>query len=263
MLIDYDLSSRERAGAKHRSIPLDISNVARGVHWLTPLPRLEHPFRVKPFVIDRADAVVSADGDGDRPLVIDHLGRMIGGDVLGIVVADWLMADCVVVPLTVSDALERYTNWRATAPHIVRTKIGSPYVIAAMNEVAGQYRRVVGWEANGGFLIGNDIVIDGAINHSNETKSLPALPTRDAMLPIVVTLVAATSLGTSLSELVDRLPSRVTASDVVDEIERRMSGEVLKRIGSGLDPEIDSALKTLECGAVVDRDTRDGVRLKF
>ncbi len=45
---------------------------------------------------------------------------------------------------------------------VVRTKVGSPYVIAGME--SDQPRRlwaVVGFEANGGVLLGSDVKIDG------------------------------------------------------------------------------------------------------
>ena len=40
------------------------------------------------------------------------------------------------------------------------TKIGSPYVVAAMNALAHKSNeyKVVGWEANGGFLVGTEFV---------------------------------------------------------------------------------------------------------
>src|SRR5690606_30876721 len=41
------------------------------------------------------DAVVSTDGDGDRPLVIDEIGRQINGDVLGALTARFLGIDIV------------------------------------------------------------------------------------------------------------------------------------------------------------------------
>ena len=62
-----------------------------------------------------------------------------------------------------------------------KTKIGSPHVIKSMEEVrsAGK-NRVVGWEANGGFLTGSSI-------RRNE-RTLEALPTRDAALPLLAAL---------------------------------------------------------------------------
>ena len=72
-----------------------------------------------------------------------------------------------------------------------KTRIGSPYVIAGMEAAARKGRTAVcGWEANGGFLVGSDIHRDG--------KTLRALPTRDAVLPILTTLFAARERRLSL-----------------------------------------------------------------
>jgi phosphomannomutase len=74
----------------------------------------------------------------------------------------------------------------------VKTKIGSPYVVAALDELrAAGGQRIVGWEANGGFLTGSDIALDNS--------ALAALPTRDSTLPILANLFAAASQGISLS----------------------------------------------------------------
>lgn len=54
----------------------------------------------------RLDAVVSTDGDGDRPLVIDEAGRQVNGDVLGILTARRLGAKTVVTPISSTSAIE-------------------------------------------------------------------------------------------------------------------------------------------------------------
>lgn len=56
----------------------------------------------------------------------------------------------------------------------IRTKIGSPSVIAAMQAAGG---RVVGYEANGGFLLG--------FAATGPAGPLPPLRTPDALLPLV------------------------------------------------------------------------------
>lgn len=53
---------------------------------------------------------------------------------------------------------------------------------------------VVGFEANGGFLVGSDAIL--------ESRSLTALPTRNTMLPVLATLAATRVAGTSVVELV-------------------------------------------------------------
>lgn len=160
--------------------------------------------------VGRLDAIVSTDGDSDRPLVLgvglDGRIQFFGGDVVGIVVADFLGADGVAVPITVVDALEAHLRGRTT---IQRTRIGSPWVVAALQALPGQ--RKVGWEANGGFLTGSDLEGAGG-------RRLAALPTRDAVLPIVATLCAARERGLPLGDLFGALPRRFSTSGLLDEV---------------------------------------------
>lgn len=96
---------------------------------------------------ERFDLLVSADGDGDRPLVGDENGRWLRGDVVGILAARYLDADAVVTPVSSNTALEK-SDW---FPAVTRTRIGSPYVIEGMMDaVDAGASRVVGYEANGG-----------------------------------------------------------------------------------------------------------------
>src|SRR5262245_55800126 len=115
-------------------------------------------------------ATVSTDGDSDRPLVTAVLPaaevrpggrrvRFLPGDLIGIVVAEYLRADGASVPISANDAVERHLCERGVV--LEKTKIGSPYVISALDELrrAGTRARIVGWEANGGLVIGSDIAL--------------------------------------------------------------------------------------------------------
>lgn len=148
----------------------------------------------------RLDAIASTDGDADRPLLADHNGNWLRGDVLGVICARALAVDSVVTPVSSNTVVEKCGAFSK----VHRTRIGSPYVISQMDAalVAGE-GVVCGYEANGGFLLASDIV-DGS-------RRLPALPTRDAVLPIVAALVAAKP--GRLADLVSAMPPRVTFSD--------------------------------------------------
>ena len=137
----------------------------------------------------RLDAIISADGDGDRPLVTDERGMPLRGDLLGLVTAKFIGADAAVTPVTSNSGIEAALNRRVT-----RTKVGSPFVIEAMNEaIASGAERVLGFEANGGCLLGSDVEINGAV--------LKALPTRDSFLPVLSVLDMAARQRLPLSEI--------------------------------------------------------------
>ena len=169
------------------------------------------------------DAVVSTDGDSDRPLLlgVDRATgrvRFFPGDLVGMIVAEYLGADAVVVPVSCNDAIDRGPLAAALEP---KTRIGSPYVIAGMETASRKGRSVVcGWEANGGFLVGSDIQRDG--------KVLRALATRDAVLPILAVLFAAREKGQSLIELFDGLPARYTSATLLREFPRARGLKLVK-----------------------------------
>jgi phosphomannomutase len=168
------------------------------------------------------DAVVSTDGDSDRPLILAPEGgrlRFFGGDLLGMVVGTFLGADSVVVPISTNDAIDRGALASATEP---KTKIGSPYVIAGMQRALSKgRRRVCGWEANGGFLTGSDIERNG--------KVLTALPTRDAVLPLLCALFAARTRQITLPELFALLPKRFSRAALIRNFPRPTSMKIIQR----------------------------------
>jgi phosphomannomutase len=161
------------------------------------------------------NAVVSTDGDGDRPWVCDERGQFMRGDVLCTLVAQWLGASTVVTPVSSNTALERSAWFGITE----RTRIGSPYVIEAMQTLAGQGRAgIVGFEANGGFLLQSPL------------RGLSPLPTRDSTLPIVAILALSCQLGLPVSALPAQLPARFTQSGRIQGVPTIDSQALLKRL---------------------------------
>jgi phosphomannomutase len=166
------------------------------------------------------DAIISTDGDGDRPLLVDEHGRFHRGDVLGIVTADFLGAAFAAVPINTTDALDRWVQQSRRAMVVEKTRIGSPYVIAAMQRaIAAGTTGVVAWEANGGFLTGTDFTVNGRL--------LSALATRDAVLPILAALLSAARRGVSMSQLFNELPQRTTCSGLLDDVPQSVSQTIL------------------------------------
>ncbi len=153
------------------------------------------------------DAIVSTDGDGDRPWVCDERGAFLRGDVLGVLAARRLGAQRVATPVSSNTALEKCGSFAK----ILRTRIGSPFVIEAMEALAkDEDVCVVGYEANGGFLTQTAAQVNGV--------SLSPLPTRDSTLPILLALTAAKDSGAPVSALVETLPPRRTSSGSIKGI---------------------------------------------
>jgi phosphomannomutase len=210
------------------------------------------------------DAVVSTDGDSDRPLVlgVDKKNRQVqffGGDLLGMVVAAYLQADAVVVPISCNDGIDRGPLASVVEP---KTRIGSPFVIAGMEAaLAKGKKRVCGWEPNGGFLTGSPISRNGAI--------LPPLLTRDAGLPILGVLFAAEQSGLSLIDLFARLPRRFSRAALLKQFPRATALKIVGRFSPPADAqEIKKDLAQFFTPALgfagIERlDYTDGVRILF
>lgn len=204
------------------------------------------------------DAIVSADGDSDRPLVSDERGEWLRGDVTGILTAEFLGAHSVVTPVSSNTALEAIGAF----PDVWRTRIGSPYVVAAMLAAsAAGSPRVVGYEANGGFLINSEIPL-------GEGRTLGALPTRDAVIVMLGVLLLARQRGLSVSGLVAGLPARFTASDRLPGFPIEQGREILEALrdaergAASTSPLV--ALLVGIVGAPVEKvDRTDGVRMTF
>nr|WP_279310074.1 phosphomannomutase [Kushneria phyllosphaerae] len=147
------------------------------------------------------DALLTTDGDGDRPLLADEWGEWLRGDILGLLCARELQIQALAVPVSCNTAVEVSGAFNK----VVRTRIGSPYVLEGMALLSDQYDRVAGFEANGGFLLHTTL--------EKDYRRLAALPTRDALLPALTLMVASSQRQELLSTLVADLPERYTASD--------------------------------------------------
>ncbi len=192
------------------------------------------------------DCIVSADGDGDRPLVSDEKGVWLRGDVAGIVCAKYLAVAHVVTPVSSNTAVEKSGYFKS----VRRTRIGSPFVIEAMNALLAEGKQpVAGYEANGGFLVGSDIRYHGRV--------LAALPTRDAVIVPLTIIMASIQADTSISDLMQTLPRRFTASDRLQGIATVESQTWLA------DLRQDMTWLTHLFGKVKSVDETDGFRVSF
>jgi phosphomannomutase len=195
------------------------------------------------------DAVISTDGDSDRPLLSDENGEWLRGDILGILAATYLKADSISTPVSCNTALEKTNQFK----HIDRTKIGSPYVVASMIAAADSgYKMVVGYEANGGFLT-NSIF-------KTRDSELQPLPTRDAVLPVLSTILLAKQKEVSISELLKDLPKRFTISGLIRDFPTEESKKIMQYF-----EDSNNIVKEFEShfGKIKDIDNTDGKRIEF
>lgn len=195
----------------------------------------------------RLDAIFSTDGDGNRPLVADENGHWLRGDVLGLLCADKLGIEAIVIPVSFNTVIERSGKFK----YVVRTKIGSPYVIDAFSQLTDMYSSIAGFEANGGFILGSDVYI-------NNTH-LSALPTRDAVLPGL--MLIGSIREQPISRLVNSLPARFTFSDRLKDFPINLSQKVINHALKFPDQFISElGFKFLTCLCI---DTTDGIRMSL
>jgi len=187
------------------------------------------------------DAVASTDGDSDRPMLADENGEVIPGDILGQITALALGAQAVVTPISSNSGVTRLPNIHK----VIRTRIGSPFVIAGMGEAKG---RVVGYEANGGFLLGFEA--------SGPTGPIPPLPTRDSFLPIIATL----SQPGPLSVIVAAQPARFTKAGRLQDVPISVSAALVSRLTENGE---ERAAFLHGFGAETSLDTTDGLRISL
>lgn len=217
-------------GRSEEFIPVDTEAVSEAMQAHLPGWAASH----------RLDAIVSLDGDGDRPLLTDATGRVVPGDVLGQITGAALGAQVAVTPVSSNTGAE------AVFPRVDRTRIGSPFVIAGMEAAGGA---VVGYEANGGFLLG--------FAAQGPAGELPPLMTRDAVLPLVVPLMQAKGQG--VAALVAGQPARFTATGRVENVPTETSLAFV----SGLDTDMSARAVFLARidGEEAAIDRTDGLRI--
>ncbi len=242
---DFIVTVLDKLGAT--VIPLGWSDVFVPVDTEALRPE-DVEFAAKAAGEHELDALVSTDGDADRPLLADENGRFFRGDLLGILTAKYVGADCVVTPVTSTSLVESSGYFKS----VRRTMVGSPFVIADIESAkADGAKVVVGFEANGGVLLGSDVKIEGG--------NLPALVTRDAMLPILAVLGLAVAGGKKLSEVASGLPPRFNQSGRLEHVDQAITRALLKKFEAKEFRDRYFA----EVGLIFGQDAIDGARFVF
>ena len=131
--------------------------------------------------------------------------------------------------------------------------IGSPFVVASMIDAgfAGN-KGVVGYEANGGFLTNSAFSVFG--------NELCALPTRDAVLPVLAIILLSIRERKPISGLLADLPQRFTASDRIQDFPTEESRKILEQFEEVA--AVEAAFEEL-FGKVESVDRTDGLRVTF
>ena len=195
------------------------------------------------------DAILSTDGDGDRPLLSDENGNYIKGDILGLIASSYLGASVISTPVSSNSGIQNTADTQ-----VYQTRVGSPYVIAAINEALakGNAGLVVGFEANGGFLLASDTQMgDGTIT---------ALPTRDCVLPMLAVLSMSIDKNLPLSKLVASFDMPITHAGRIQEFPTEISSAFVAELTNSADKR-DEFFKPF--GAVTDINVIDGLRVQL
>ncbi len=191
-------------GRSEQFVPIDTEAVSE-----------EDKKRARKWVAEyKLNFLFSTDGDGDRPLLAGEDGEWLRGDILGLLCAKALGIEALALPVSCNTAIEesRFFN------KVKRTRIGSPYVIDAFAELKVAFGNVAGFEANGGFILASDITVAG--------KPLKALPTRDALLPVLAVFSLANE---GVVPLLKQLPKRYTSSDRIKNFATEKSKVLLEQ----------------------------------
>ena len=186
----------------------------------------------------RAQVGIALDGDGDRLVMVDHLGRKVNGDQLLYVIATHRHATGrlqgpVVGTLMTNYGLERALLERGIAFH--RAQVGDRYVLAKLRETGG----VLGGETSGHLLTLDYTTTGDAMVGALQVLSIMRETGKTlAELTAELTLLPQTMVNVKVSERFD--PLRVgSVRESISSVEQRLAGRgrVVLR-ASGTEPLI-------------------------
>lgn len=151
-------------------------------------------------VREKADLGIAYDADGDRVVFVDEKGQFIPGDYSGALIAKHGDTKTVVTPINTSQVVEHLGK------SVKRTKVGSPYVVAAMKKTGATF----GFEANGGGI------------------SSEIMMSRDGGSTTIKVLKLLQEHGESLSSLIGALPRFYLYRTKV-ECPRELNSTIIKK----------------------------------
>ncbi|MEE4186969.1 MAG: phosphomannomutase [Roseobacter sp.] len=244
-IYEHSAVGRDALGRILRGLGADVIPLGRSETFIPVDTEAVDPqiaAQIRTWVTEHGlDALVSTDGDSDRPLLADETGRIVPGDVMGQITAEYLQADVVVTPISSNSGVVQ-----KGFAEVRRTRIGSPFVIAGMAGAA----RAVGYEANGGFLLG--------FAAQGPAGPLDPLLTRDCVLPLVAVLVAAR--GGPVSARVAKEPAIFTQADRLQEVPTEASRSLVDTLSQSAQAR-HAFLAPLGVTQTSAPDLTDGLRL--
>lgn len=179
-------------GAAHDLAPLIFRRIGARVEVLNAQPNGEninaecgstHPDALARRVVEGGfDVGVTFDGDADRALLVDELGRVVSGDLIVAIAALWRGESEAVVTQMTNFGVERYLLERGVKLH--RTQIGDRYVLEE--------------------LLGRGLTLGG--EQSGHVLFLDKSPTGDGILTALLTLAAVRASQRTLKQWVDEVP---------------------------------------------------------
>ena len=168
-----------------------------------------------------ADAGIALDGDGDRLVMVDHLGRLVDGDQLLYIIAldrrDLGELSGPVVGTVMSNLGLEHALGKLGVPFL-RAKVGDRYVLAMLKEHGG----VLGGETSGHLLC------------------LDRTTTGDGLVSALQVLAAMKRSGRTLAELSSGMPSypqvmiNVRVSERADPMESAAVRSAVQRLEQSL-----------------------------
>ncbi len=166
----------------------------------------------------RADVGIALDGDGDRLVMVDHLGRIADGDqLLYVIASDRQRMGTLRGPVvgTVMSNLGLEQQCRAEGIEFLRAKVGDRYVLAMLRERGG----VLGGETSGHLLC------------------LDRTTTGDGLVSALEVLAVMKRSGRPLAELVAAMPKLPQVM---------VNVRVKERIDPARTPAIQAAVQRVE-----------------
>lgn len=187
----------ERLGVEVVTINANVEEefIARDTEAGTGFEELQ-----KRVIWEKADLGIAWDADGDRCVFVDGKGEYVPGDYVSCLIAKFLNVPIIIATFNTSLVVE------SLGKPVVRTKVGSPYVVEAMKKNNAPF----GFEANGGGIFAD------------------VMMSRDGGTTAITMLNLLKASGKSLRGALDELPKFYIYRTKVD-YPLEIKDEIIKR----------------------------------